>query len=68
MVEAATRNETPQCFVLTPRLLPRLKFTDDVTVSLLFSGTEMKDTARQMREAVHRKQAEHHWMKRMQLA
>lgn len=32
LVRAACRPGTPQCFLLTPKLLPDLPFTDDITV------------------------------------
>lgn len=62
MVEAATRNETPQCFVITPRLLPRMKYTKDVCISVIFRGTEMEEAARKLRNAMqHNKVHEYVW-------
>jgi hypothetical protein len=38
LVEASTRPKTPQCFLLTPKLLPGLPFGPDVTVLSIFNG------------------------------
>jgi hypothetical protein len=44
LVEAACQEGTPQCFLLTPKLLPDLPFTQDITVLNIFNGA-MIDTA-----------------------
>eukprot|EP00775_Hariotina_reticulata_P010125 gene10125-10283_t len=38
LVEAACQEGTPQCFLLTPKLLPDLPFTQDITVLNIFNG------------------------------
>jgi hypothetical protein len=38
LVEASTQPGTPQCFLLTPKLLPGLPFGPDVTVLSIFNG------------------------------
>jgi hypothetical protein len=38
MVEAACRPGTPQCFMFTPKLLPDLPYTRDVTPMIIFNG------------------------------
>ena len=38
LVEASTAPGTPQCFLLTPKLLPDLPFTRDVTILQIFNG------------------------------
>jgi hypothetical protein len=41
LVEASTRPRTPQCFLLTPKLLPGLPFGPDVTVLSIFNGVHV---------------------------
>ncbi|KAG7670314.1 hypothetical protein Ndes2437A_g04826 [Nannochloris sp. 'desiccata'] len=43
--DAATAPDTPQCFLLTPKLLPDLPFSSKVTVLQIFNGTLIKDVA-----------------------
>lgn len=43
--DAATAPDTPQCFLLTPKLLPDLLFSNKVTVLQIFNGTLIKDVA-----------------------
>jgi structural maintenance of chromosomes protein 5 len=43
--DAATAPDTPQCFLLTPKLLPDLPFSNKVTVLQIFNGTLIKDVA-----------------------
>ena len=38
MVASACAPGTPQCFLLTPKLLPQLDYTDEVTVLAIFNG------------------------------
>ncbi|EFN54004.1 hypothetical protein CHLNCDRAFT_58355 [Chlorella variabilis] len=45
LVDAACRTGTPQCFLLTPKLLPDLPFTRDVTVLQIMNGNHIKDVA-----------------------
>ena len=46
MVEAATRPGTPQCFILTPKLLPDLKYSKDVTILFIFCGPWLDDVSK----------------------
>jgi chromosome segregation ATPase len=46
MVGAACEAGTPQCFLLTPKLLPQLEYTADITVLCIFNGPWIKDVAR----------------------
>ena len=39
------RTGTPQCFLLTPKLLPDLPFTRDVTVLQIMNGNHIKDVS-----------------------
>jgi chromosome segregation ATPase len=43
--DAATAPDTPQCFLLTPKLLPDLPFSSKVTVLQIFNGTLIKEVA-----------------------
>jgi chromosome segregation ATPase len=43
--DAATAPDTPQCFLLTPKLLPDLPFSSKVTVLQIFNGNLIKDVA-----------------------
>lgn len=45
LVECACRPETPQCFLLTPKLLPELPFTEHVRVLNIFNGPWIGDVA-----------------------
>ena len=45
LVEAATMPGTPQCFLLTPKLLPDLPFNKDVTVLQIMNGPHIKEVA-----------------------
>eukprot|EP00878_Enallax_costatus_P017303 GHUV01018171.1.p1 GENE.GHUV01018171.1~~GHUV01018171.1.p1 ORF type:complete len:959 (+),score=392.27 GHUV01018171.1:54-2930(+) len=38
LVDASCQEGTPQCFLLTPKLLPDLPFTEDITVLNIFNG------------------------------
>jgi len=40
-----TRPGTPQSFLLTPKLLPDLEYTDEVTVLNIFNGPYVKQVA-----------------------
>ncbi|KAG2501169.1 hypothetical protein HYH03_000984 [Edaphochlamys debaryana] len=42
LVESATQPDTPQCFLLTPKLLPGLRYTPDVTVVNIFNGNALE--------------------------
>ena len=46
LVDAACKEGTPQCFLLTPKLLPNLPFSPDVTVLQIMNGPLLKDIAR----------------------
>jgi hypothetical protein len=37
-VEASTQDDTPQCFLLTPKLLPELTYTPDVQILQIMNG------------------------------
>jgi hypothetical protein len=39
------RDGTPQCFLLTPKLLPNLPFTRDVSVLQIMNGGHIKDVS-----------------------
>ena len=41
LVDAACRDGTPQCFLLTPKLLPGLGFRPNVTVIQIMNGTRL---------------------------
>jgi len=43
LVECACRPDTPQCFLLTPKLLPNLPFSEDVKVLNIFNGPWLGD-------------------------
>lgn len=45
LVNAATAPNTPQCFLLTPKLLPDLPFSKEVTVLQIMNGVHIKDVA-----------------------
>jgi hypothetical protein len=45
LVEAACRAGTPQCFMFTPKLLPDLPYTRDVTPMLIFNGAHTAELA-----------------------
>lgn len=45
LVDAATEPDTPQCFLLTPKLLPDLPFAKEVTVLQIMNGVHIKDVA-----------------------
>ena len=43
MVAACSRPGTPQCFLLTPKLLPQLDYGDCVSVLFVYNGPFLKD-------------------------
>jgi chromosome segregation ATPase len=45
LVDAATEADTPQCFLLTPKLLPDLPFSEKVTVLQIMNGVHIKEVA-----------------------
>lgn len=45
LCDAATEPDTPQCFLLTPKLLPDLPFSGDVTVLQIMNGIHIDDVA-----------------------
>jgi len=45
LCDAATAPDTPQCFLLTPKLLPDLPFSDDVTVLQIMNGLHISAVA-----------------------
>eukprot|EP00238_Polyblepharides_amylifera_P012271 CAMPEP_0196576178 /NCGR_PEP_ID=MMETSP1081-20130531/5501_1 /TAXON_ID=36882 /ORGANISM="Pyramimonas amylifera, Strain CCMP720" /LENGTH=1016 /DNA_ID=CAMNT_0041894717 /DNA_START=240 /DNA_END=3290 /DNA_ORIENTATION=- len=45
MVEAACRPDTPQCFLLTPKLLPQLEYSPAVTILNIMNGPRIKEIA-----------------------
>ncbi len=38
LVESACRPDTPQCFLLTPKLLPGLQFSPNITILQIMNG------------------------------
>ena len=50
LVEAATAPDTPQCFLLTPKLLPELPFSAEVTVLHIFNGVRIAGVAQGFRQ------------------
>ncbi len=38
LVESACRPDTPQCFLLTPKLLPGLHFSPNITILQIMNG------------------------------
>lgn len=38
MVDAATEEGTPQCLLMTPKLLPQLRYSDHVNVLQIYNG------------------------------
>ena len=50
MVEAATVKGTPQCFVVTPKLLTQLRYSKDCTVMCIFNGPNVREMASKWRE------------------
>lgn len=46
MVLSACAPGTPQCFLLTPKLLPQLEYTPEVTVLCIFNGPWIRPVAR----------------------
>ena len=49
MTNAASREDTPQTFLLTPKLLNNLEYTEDCTVLCIFNGPWIAETAKQWR-------------------
>jgi chromosome segregation ATPase len=45
LADAATAPDTPQCFLLTPKLLPDLPFSEEVTVLQIMNGVYIGDVA-----------------------
>ena len=45
MVEAASIPGTPQCFVVTPKLLTQLEYSEDCTVMCIFNGPHVHEMA-----------------------
>ena len=50
MVEAASVPGTPQCFVVTPKLLTQLTYSEDCTVMCIFNGPHVHQMASRWRE------------------
>ena len=46
LVESACQPRTPQCFLLTPKLLPNLPFTEHVTLLEIYNGALVSGVAR----------------------
>ena len=55
LCRAATQPGTPQCFVLTPKLLPDLEYNDAVTVMCIFNGPWIADVAKEYSNESFRK-------------
>lgn len=47
LVESSCVEGTPQCFLLTPKLLPDLPFTPDITVLNIFNGPQIDSVVAQ---------------------
>lgn len=45
LVETATQADTPQCFLLTPKLLPNLQYSGNVTVLQIMNGPYVDEVA-----------------------
>ncbi|GLI64044.1 hypothetical protein VaNZ11_007205 [Volvox africanus] len=43
LVAASTEEHTPQCFLLTPKLLPGLAYTRDIHTLIIYSSSEMEE-------------------------
>jgi structural maintenance of chromosomes protein 5 len=41
LVASSCREGTPQCFLLTPKLLPDLELTKEITILNIFNGTQI---------------------------
>ena len=50
LVDSSCREGTPQCFLLTPKLLPELMYTKDVTILNIFNGPHLDEAAAQWPE------------------
>ena len=50
MVEAASIPGTPQCFVVTPKLLTQLEYSEDCTVMCIFNGPHVHEMAKRWHE------------------
>ena len=46
LVEAACQPDTPQCFLLTPKLLPNLGYNEHVTLLEIYNGALVAGVAR----------------------
>ena len=49
MTDAASKDSTPQTFLLTPKLLNNLKYTEDCTVLCIFNGPWIAEVAKKWR-------------------
>ena len=50
LVEAACQPDTPQCFLLTPKLLPNLEYNDHVTLLEIYNGALVASVAKQYKK------------------
>ena len=50
MTDAASKDSTPQTFLLTPKLLNNLKYTEDCTVLCIFNGPWIAEMAKRWKE------------------
>lgn len=46
LVEAACQPDTPQCFLLTPKLLPNLGYNEHVTLLEIYNGALVAGVAK----------------------
>lgn len=53
LVEAACKPQTPQCFLLTPKLLPNLPFSEHVTLLEIYNGASIRDIAAGFKPVSH---------------
>lgn len=51
LVQAACRPGTPQCFLMTPKLLPGLPFTSDVQTLQIWNGTTIRQCAQSYKKS-----------------
>ena len=49
MTDAASKDSTPQTFLLTPKLLNNLQYTEDCTVLCIFNGPWIAEVAKKWR-------------------
>jgi hypothetical protein len=53
LVRAASQLNTPQCFLLTPKLLPNLEYTEACTILNVMNGPYIGEAASGMFPCIH---------------